>query len=405
MGGIITGHLSRGHLVSYLVRRSDDTRYACGAAAVSWLFMVDVAVTRSGIETCPQVESLEPHESEPRAWCQETTTPYCYDGVGSNTFSVTLGTCHQRSPRPTADICSSFTLISAETRAKGGVDVTNLLNPPFNSSRNTKILIPGFTNDVLDEKWDQLKEVLLDEGNNVIMVNWSQAANLTNYAQARADARVVGFQVAKVMSDIVDNTDAGYDQMHLIGGGMGAHVAGYAGSTGEKVARITGLDPAGGETVTFGLTEGSSRGQQCRLDISDAEFVDVIHTNARSGLDGGYIGLQNELGHQDFYVNDGINQLGCEEGDEFCNHARALDYFTESVPVDNYGSFPCQTKASTLAGLEDGVECSPDDPCPEMGYRAEKIKGDGYAYRVETNAEPPYSINHYTTTTTTSAPQ
>lgn len=56
-----------------------------------------------------------------------------------------------------------------------------------------------------------------------------------------------------------------------------------------------GLDPAGGETVTFGLTEGSSRGQQCRLDISDAEFVDVIHTNAHGGLDGGYIGLQNEV--------------------------------------------------------------------------------------------------------------
>lgn len=81
---------------------------------------------------------------------------------------------------------------------------------------------------------------IMKQGNNVIMVNWSQAANLTNYAQARADARVVGFQVAKVMADIVQNTDAAYDQMHLIGGGMGAHVAGYAGSTGEKVARITG---------------------------------------------------------------------------------------------------------------------------------------------------------------------
>ena len=72
------------------------------------------------------------------------------------------------------------------------------------------------------------------------MVNWSRAANLTNFAQARADARVVGFQVAKVISDIVENTDATYDQVHLIGGGLGAHVAGYAGSTGEKVARITG---------------------------------------------------------------------------------------------------------------------------------------------------------------------
>ncbi|XP_041483674.1 inactive pancreatic lipase-related protein 1-like [Lytechinus variegatus] len=352
------------------------------------------------------------------AWCQDattptqdTTTPTCYDGVGSYTFSVSFGTCHQRSPRSTADICSSFTLISNETREKGGVDVSNLSNPPFDSSRDTKILIPGFTNEFLDEKWDQLKEAFLDEGNNVIMVNWSQAANLTNYAQARADARVVGFQVAHVISYIVNNTSATYDQMHLIGGGMGAHVAGYAGSTGQQMARITGLDPAGseGNPETFGLSGGPSRGQQCRLDITDAEYVDIIHTNAHSGLDGGYIGLPFQLGHQDFFVNNGINQPGCNEhgeDEEVCNHGRALDYFIESVPLANYGSFPCEEKAHTLEELQDGagVACNPENPCPEMGYRAEKIKGDGFAYLVETNAESPYTmpypiIQHWTSTT------
>jgi pancreatic triacylglycerol lipase len=39
-----------------------------------------------------------------------------------------------------------------------------------------------------------------------------------------------------------------------------------------------------------------------RLDPTDAEFVDVIHTDSESILMGGY-GMEQPVGHVDFYPN------------------------------------------------------------------------------------------------------
>lgn len=43
-----------------------------------------------------------------------------------------------------------------------------------------------------------------------------------------------------------------------------------------------------------------------RLDQSDAEFVDVIHTNAP------FVGTITRSGHLDFWPNGGLLQRGCE---------------------------------------------------------------------------------------------
>lgn len=42
-----------------------------------------------------------------------------------------------------------------------------------------------------------------------------------------------------------------------------------------------------------------------RLDSRDAQFVDVIHTDLDDS------GLEQPLGHLDFYPNGGENQKGC----------------------------------------------------------------------------------------------
>lgn len=47
-----------------------------------------------------------------------------------------------------------------------------------------------------------------------------------------------------------------------------------------------------------------------RLNKTDARFVDVIHTNARYGLNNA-VGLEIPLGHADFYPNGGSIQPGC----------------------------------------------------------------------------------------------
>ena len=63
-----------------------------------------------------------------------------------------------------------------------------------------------------------------------------------------------------------------------------------------------GLDPA-----RFAFTDAPP---DARLDKSDARFVDVIHTDI------GKWGLEQPVGHVDFYPNGGASQAGCEWGND-----------------------------------------------------------------------------------------
>lgn len=72
---------------------------------------------------------------------------------------------------------------------------------------------------------------------------------------------------------------------------MGAHVTNYVATSLQpdfKIPRITGLDPAMPLFVTANADN--------KLDASDAEFVDVIHTNALVQ------GKIEQCGHIDFYI-------------------------------------------------------------------------------------------------------
>ena len=68
------------------------------------------------------------------------------------------------------------------------------------------------------------------------------------------------------------------------------------------ISRITGLDPAG---PYFEFTDPN-----VRLDQSDAQFVDVIHTDGQTHIQLG-LGLLQPLGHADFYPNGGLEQPSC----------------------------------------------------------------------------------------------
>lgn len=75
-----------------------------------------------------------------------------------------------------------------------------------------------------------------------------------------------------------------YKNVHLIGHSLGAHLAGFIGTwvkdhLNETVGRISGLDPAQPH-----FQEVPPDG---RLGFEDANFVDIIHTDARPMLDGG----------------------------------------------------------------------------------------------------------------------
>lgn len=183
-------------------------------------------------------------------------------------------------------------------------------------------------------------------GANVVRVSWDTAP--PNYMKAVADARVVGAEIGLLLTRLASRlppaeVEPFLARVHIIGHSLGAHVAGYAGNfvesqLGLKIGRITGLDPAG---PAFQYTD-----PLVRLDPTDATFVDGIHTDAAADFITGW-GMEQPVGHIDFYPNGGQNQPGCVEqqlsvdvlsitGDKFgsmivCHHKRACYYYLETL--------------------------------------------------------------------------
>ena len=160
---------------------------------------------------------------------------------------------------------------------------------------------------------------LFSEPCNVISVDWRQLANTKPfYNIAAANTKPVGYLTAELLTFLVEEGGSSISSFHPIGFSLGAQVAGHLGfrlqerSESTKLSRITGLDPAG---FLFHNVPPSER-----LDPSDAFFVDVIHS---AGL---WIGMDEAVGHADFYPNQGHHpQPGCEdEGIGLdCSHQRA----------------------------------------------------------------------------------
>ncbi|XP_060554192.1 lipase member H-like [Ruditapes philippinarum] len=184
------------------------------------------------------------------------------------------------------------------------------------------------------------------------------------------------------MNVLHETFGANYSNMYMIGWSLGAHVAGYAGeeikSSGNLIGRITGLDPA-----SLGFTgDGKTR---ARLDISDASFVDVIHTDIDSGK-----GIRDPIGHADFYPNYGIAQPGCK-GKRMCDHARAPSYFVESILHScTFYANPCHI-SNILAQAGCNVTCA--GQCVKMGfYAASSTKFPNGTFYLETNDVPQYCL-------------
>ena len=121
--------------------------------------------------------------------------------------------------------------------------------------------------------------------------------------------------------------------LHLVGHSLGAHVAGFMAKKVArlglgKVPRLTGLDPA---YPCYELL-----GPEGRVDKTDAELVQILHTNsgwlwegclsfkvmrsldhcklALNACNCIYLLVQEPLGHVDFYPAGGSHQPGCTEG-------------------------------------------------------------------------------------------
>ncbi|XP_067158161.1 lipase member H isoform X1 [Apteryx mantelli] len=168
-------------------------------------------------------------------------------------------------------------------------------------TKKTTFIIHGYRLTGSPPLWipDLVHLLLSAEDTNIILVDWNRGATTLIYSNASRNCK----KVAEILKKLIDEmliAGASLDSFHMIGVSLGAHISGFVGQMYEgKLGRITGLDPAGP------LYRGKLPSE--RLDPTDAQFVDVIH----SDTDG--LGYREALGHIDFYPNSGTDQPGCPQ--------------------------------------------------------------------------------------------
>ncbi|CAD7079414.1 unnamed protein product [Hermetia illucens] len=191
---------------------------------------------------------------------------------------------------------------------------------------NLKVLIHGYAGGIKKNQMKAVEDAYLKRRNtNIITVDWGKLALLPCYPTAVINTKHAGDCLSKFLMKIQHHHPSfNIHQIHLVGISLGAHVAGFAGNhiertSGKKVDRITGLDAA--------LPLFANPNVNMKLDASDANFVDVIHTNM------GIFGKMEPSGHVDFYVNGGYLQPACNNSmnTPLCSHMMSTIYFAESV--------------------------------------------------------------------------
>ncbi|KPJ13766.1 Pancreatic triacylglycerol lipase [Papilio machaon] len=273
----------------------------------------------------------------------------------------------------------------------------------FKPNRRTIMIVHGFMSHSNASWVTAMTNAFLQWGDvNVIAVDWSQGGNTWKYWRAVANTRTVGGDVTGFMQQLMKETGANAKDFHFVGHSLGAHIVSYVSYHLGRVSRITGLDPAQPCFRTNNLVE--------RLDSTDADFVDVIHTNGRLLSKIGF-GFPDPTGHADFYPNGGMKQPGCFNTTSslwarllpipvgilqqaVCSHGRAYLLFIESL-VNNNCSFRGHQWNLTYEGVNASIvaACDRVGACSEMGIRA--IGGNGLpratgAYFVLTTATEPY---------------
>ena len=117
-----------------------------------------------------------------------------------------------------------------------------------------------------------------------------------------------------------------------------------------KLCKFVFVDPANPCFNSGGTLSGLSRG--------DAEWVDVIHSNP------GVLGKKEAIGDVDFYPNGMSLQLQPGTFDIASSHARAWQYYAESVYPGNENNFMAK-KCTSLKSV-DVNHCQ--GPLFPMGY-------------------------------------
>ena len=293
---------------------------------------------------------------------------------------LSIGPCSIETNRKCPDSDISFYLFNNASADVLGEEIfvnetsSNLAGTSFQRDWPTKIIVHGYNADMnLDALVDIRKEYLLKGPHNIIALNWPKLSAGPCYFVVAHLVPHVGQCLAQLIHRL---RDFGATDIHPIGFSLGAHVPAYAANNLRpyKLPRITGLDPA----MPLFVTEDPDK----KLDSSDAEFVDIYHTNALMQ------GKIEKCGHVDFYMNGGIIQPGClkESNPLQCNHVRAPKYFAESINSKvGFWGWRCNNLFKYFIGL-----CPPRLPAIIAGDSVDKNTRGSFI--VKTKDSSPFAM-------------
>ncbi|XP_075714057.1 hepatic triacylglycerol lipase [Rhinoderma darwinii] len=282
-----------------------------------------------------------------------------------------------------------------------------LKNCAFNATFPLVIIVHGWSLDGTLEAWIPKMASAFKSSKrqiNVIIVDWLSSAH-AHYAVAVQNARFIGLEITEFLEWLESSIQFPRSNVHLIGYSLGAHVSGFAGSYingSDRIGRITGLDPAGP------LFEGMSSID--RLSSDDATLVDAIHTNTQQHI-GLSIGINERVGHYDFYPNGGDIQPGCQFRDLYshiaehgifgftqsvkCAHERSVHLFIDSILNEEKHStgYECKDVKTFEKGM--CMKC-PKSGCIALGYNINR-KGmlPGHSLFLKTRSNMPFKLYHY----------
>ncbi|CAK1601790.1 unnamed protein product [Parnassius mnemosyne] len=199
-------------------------------------------------------------------------------------------------------------------------NANTIRNSNYNKNRPIFVTVHGWSNDGTHWMNPLLTSAFLAvQDANVIVVDWGEVAK-TNYNTAANGVPNVGQHLGNFLVWLINTAGGNWNNVHLVGFSLGAHVVGNAGRTaGGRPARVTGLDPAGPRWA----------GNSNALNRNAGQYVESIHT------DGRILGIMNAISDADFYPNGGRNpQPGCRTSS--CSHDRAPELFASSVRTNHF---------------------------------------------------------------------
>ncbi|XP_065412254.1 lipase member H isoform X2 [Chrysemys picta bellii] len=237
----------------------------------------------------------------------------------------------------------------------------------LNVTKKTILIVHGYRPTGSPPIWIQKAVHLLlsVEDINIIIVDWNRGATTLLYHRASSNTKKVA-EFLKTFIDKMLADGASLDSVYMIGISLGAHISGFVGQMyNGKLGRITGLDPAGP------LFNGKPPEE--RLDPTDAQFVDVIHSDI-----------------------DGSQYFKCD-------HQRSVFLFLSSLKERcNITAYPCDTYRDYRNSKCASCEAFQPMPCPVLGYYADKWKSyltlkNPPVTKVffDTSDEEPFCLYHY----------